>query len=95
MEGLGPSSEVMSSSAKSENGSSNSAVERLVFDCQTTSASVRIVLPTVPRVGRSCELFPDEFFLHLLQLCSTLPFKPHSGLRREFVNILNHSTYGR
>jgi hypothetical protein len=37
---------------------------------QTASASAahafRIVLHTVPRVGRSYELFPDGFYLHLL-----------------------------
>ena len=44
----------------------------LVIYCQTTSASTahafRIVLHTVPRVGRSYELFPDGFDLHLLQV---------------------------
>jgi hypothetical protein len=28
---------------------------------------LRDALRTVPRVGRSCEQFPDGFFLHLLQ----------------------------
>ena len=31
-------------------------------------AALRIVLVTVPRVSRSCELFPDGFDLHLLHL---------------------------
>ena len=30
-------------------------------------AALRIVLVTVPRVSRSCEIFPDGFDLHLLQ----------------------------
>ena len=30
-------------------------------------AALRIVLATVPYVSRSCEHFPDEFDLHLLQ----------------------------
>jgi hypothetical protein len=45
--------------------------KRLVIYCQTTSVSavraLRIVLRTVPRVGRSCELFPEGFYLHLLR----------------------------
>ena len=40
--------------------------ERLVIYCQTTSVSARIVPHTVPRVGRSCEHFPDGFELHLV-----------------------------
>ena len=31
-------------------------------------AALRILLLTVPRVSRYCELFPDEFNLHLLPL---------------------------
>ena len=32
-------------------------------------AALRIVLVTVPRVGRSCEHFPDGFDVHLLLRC--------------------------
>ena len=35
-------------------------------------AALRIVLVTVPRVSRSCELFPDGFDLHLLQYARVL-----------------------
>jgi len=38
-------------------------------------AALRIVLVTVLRVSRSCELFPDGFDLHLLPLQLTLPSK--------------------
>jgi len=43
--------------------------ERLVSYCHTTSAStthaLRIVLLTLPSVGRSYQRFPDGFDLHL------------------------------
>ena len=57
-----------------------SVLYRLVFYCRTTSASTAprtprrtccpsaYVLITVLRVSRSCELFPDGFDIHLLQL---------------------------
>jgi len=32
-------------------------------------SALRIALVTVPRVGRSCEHFPDEFGLHMLRPC--------------------------
>ena len=39
---------------------------------QYRRAALRIVLVTVPRVGRSCEQFPHGFDVHLLQLCDAL-----------------------
>ena len=41
-------------------------------------AALRVVLVTVPRVSRSCELFPDGFDLHLLLL-----FGRHAVLSRQ------------
>jgi len=38
----------------------------LVIYCQTTAHASRVVLLTIPRVGRSYELVPGGFYLHLL-----------------------------
>ena len=69
--------------------------ESLVRYCHTTSAStahaLRIVLLTVPRVGRSCELFPDGFDLHLQQFNPTtrwatkVSLTPDSGVLRNQI----------
>ena len=76
--------------------------ERLVFYCQTTSASTAprtprrtccpyaYVLITVLRVSRSCEHFPDGFDLHLLRSSERITPRRHS--RRRSLSLMLSDT---